>query len=388
MLRKKGSQLKNFLIPNIIGVLCLTNVANAEKKDLYENKLPILDYSYLNSKEELNDYILDTGDTLGINFVNAPDLSGLFTVDEQGEIYFERLKQTYVRDLTIYELKKLLIKRYSEFLVNPDLSILVARYKPTKISIKGEIREPSLIKFDSYTSINKSNKNSDNTVFTNENENDFNRNELRNQNDFIITLSSALKRAGGLTAYSDISKIEIIRDIPLSKGGGKKKAVLDFTPFLRDSENASDIRLFNKDIVFIPRLKEADPDLITLSILSGLSPRFMNVYISGQLENPGPVRIPLQGSLSDVMNLTGPRKPLSGKIFLIRYKNDGSLERKEISYSASAQPGDQRNPYLMSGDLITVQNSLLGRTSSTLKAITEPFIGIYTTKELIKNINN
>ena len=49
-------------------------------------------------------------------------------------------------------------------------------------------------------------------------------------------------------------------------------------------------------------------------------------------------------------------------------------------------PGTKRNPYLISGDLITVQNSFIGRTSSTLKALTEPIIGIYATKEVVKTI--
>ena len=62
--------------------------------------------------------------------------------------------------------------------------------------------------------------------------------------------------------------------------------------------------------------------------------------------------------------------PLSGKVFLIRYNPDGSLLRKSIRYSASAKPGSEKNPYLISGDLVTVKNSILGRTSGTLKAIT------------------
>ena len=54
------------------------------------------------------------------------------------------------------------------------------------------------------------------------------------------------------------------------------------------------------------------------ALLTKLS-RFIKVSIGGQIENPGEVRIPIEGSLSDVMNLKGPRKPLSGKIYLIRY---------------------------------------------------------------------
>ena len=86
------------------------------------------------------------------------------------------------------------------------------------------------------------------------------------------------------------------------------------------------------------------------------------------------------------MNLTGPRKPLAGKVFLIRYNQDGTLLRKNIKYSPNASPGSPRNPYLLSGDLITIKNSVLGRTSGTISAITRPIVGIYSTKELYENI--
>ena len=49
-------------------------------------------------------------------------------------------------------------------------------------------------------------------------------------------------------------------------------------------------------------------------------------------------------------------------------------------------PGSPENPFLLAGDLITVKNSILGRTSGTLKAITEPFVGIYATKEVVETI--
>ena len=157
---------------------------------------------------------------------------------------------------------------------------------------------------------------------------------------------------------------------------------------MKKADTSNDIRLFDGDAIFIPKLMVKDKNIIPNSILSGISPRFINVDIKGQIENPGNIKIPFNGSLSDVMNLTGPRQPLSGKVFLIRYNPDGTLLREYIKYSSVATPGSRQNPYLFQGDLITVKNSILGRTSSTLKAITEPFIGIYSTKKVIETIND
>tara|TARA_B100000579_G_C22229621_1_gene575453 strand:+ start:315 stop:443 length:129 start_codon:yes stop_codon:yes gene_type:complete len=40
----------------------------------------------------------------------------------------------------------------------------------------------------------------------------------------------------------------------------------------------------------------------------------------------------------------------------------------------------------VAGDLITFNNSILGRNTGTLKAITDPFAGIYSTKQQVETI--
>ena len=103
------------------------------------------------------------------------------------------------------------------------------------------------------------------------------------------------------------------------------------------------------------------------------------------VETPGKVILPLEASLSDAIDLTGPIKPLSGKIVLIRYEKNGTILKKNISYSSRAKRGSKKNPYLKSDDLISVKDSFFGKTTSVIKEVTAPFLGIYSTKELIDN---
>ena len=124
---EKTNQLKLNLI-KFVGFICLTSFLNAQAQQVYEEKTSPINSSYLESKEELKDYILDTGDTLDIEFVNLPKSSSLYTVNEQGEIYFPRIKHAYVRGLTIKELNTLLKERYKEFLINPEIYINVYKY--------------------------------------------------------------------------------------------------------------------------------------------------------------------------------------------------------------------------------------------------------------------
>mgnify|MGYP003350059057 CR=1 FL=1 len=76
----------------------------------------------------------------------------------------------------------------------------------------------------------------------------------------------------------------------------------------------------------------------------------------------------------------------AGKIVLIRYEPDGTVTKKNISYSARAKRGSRRNPFIKQGDLISVKNSFLGKTTGFIREFTAPFVGIYTTKEVIEGL--
>ena len=442
--------------------------------------------SYLNPRNDLRNYKLDEGDTLAIKFLNTPELNVKQTIDQEGEIYLSRLKSTYIKGLNIYQLKKLLEKKYKEFLIDPEIEIRISgfrfmgsgiysinnegeimlpllketyvrgltineisnllskkylnseyisseveiriiNFKPQRILITGEIRNPGIYKFAGYSSgefIAVENI-KDDTSQKGEMENDtedsiskeidgdniikgqLNRREsnvslnqisqnnntrqsfqIKRPSENFTTISNAIRKAGGITSKTDLSSIEIIRDIPIGKGGGKQRAVVDFTSFLNESDPTNDIRLFDGDRIFLPKLATASSDNIPKSILSGLSPRFITVDIFGRVENPGTVKLPLEASLSDAINLTGPIKPLSGKIVLIRYNKDGTILNKSISYSARAKKGSKRNPFVKQGDLISVNNSLLGKSTGIIREFTAPFVGIYSTKEIIESFND
>ena len=442
--------------------------------------------SYLNPRNDLRNYTLDEGDTLAIKFLNTPELNVNQTIDQEGEIYLSRLKSTYIKGLNIYQLKNLLEEKYKEFLIDPEIEIRIsgfrfmgsgiysinnegelmlpllketyvrglttneisnllskkylnseyisseveiriANFKPQRILISGEIRNPGIYKFAGYSSgeFLAVENIKDDTSQKGEMENDtedsiskeidgdnmtkgqLNRREsnaslnqisqnnntrqsfqIKRPSENFTTISNAIRKAGGITSKTDLSRIEIIRDIPIGKGGGKQRAVVDFTSFLNESDPTNDIRLFDGDRIFLPKLATASSDIIPKSILSGLSPRFITVDIFGRVENPGTVKLPLEAALSDAINLTGPIRPLSGKIVLIRYNKDGTILNKNISYSARAKKGSKRNPFVKQGDLISVKNSLLGKTTGVIKEITAPFIGIYSTKEIIESFND
>ena len=368
--------------------------------------------------------------------------SGIYNVDIEGEIFLPKIKETYVRGLTPSELSEIIEKKYSEFNINAKTTIKIATFKKLRILVGGEVRSPGVYNFPAFTALefknivedvdkegevktffesnqnmldeenkmidegnvnensnqeinkdlivdyqeNSQNQNLENAIQNNtNNKSNF---QIKRPSENFTTISNVIRQAGGITSKTDLSRIEIIRDIPIGKGGGKKRAIIDFTSFINESDPTNDIRLFDGDRIFIPKLATASSDIIPKSILSGLSPRFITVDIFGRVENPGTVKLPLEAALSDAINLTGPIRPLSGKIVLIRYNKDGTILNKNISYSARAKKGSKRNPFVKQGDLISVKNSLLGKTTGVIREVTAPFIGIYSTKEVIESFND
>ncbi len=337
--------------------------------------------------------------------------SGIYNVDLEGEIFLPKIKETYVRGLTPNELSQILQKKYSEFNINAKTTIKIATFKKLRILVDGEIRSPGVYNFPAFTALefaniidkvddegnvktffdsNQNILNEDNKMVDQSN---LNKNSIQDiNNDLIVdyqdnsknqnlenpilnntdkksnfqikkpsenftTISNAIRKAGGITSKTDLSRIQIIRDVPIGKGGGKKSAIIDFTSFVNESDPINDIRLFDGDRIFLPSLASSSQDNIPKAILSGLSPRFITVSIFGRVENPGNVKLPLESSLSDAIDLTGPIKPLSGKVVLIRYNKDGTILKKYISYSARAKSGSKNNPMIKEGDLISVKNS-------------------------------
>ena len=384
---------KFFLILNFLFLNFTINISKAEDQAFITNNKNQISVDFLDSRNELDDYIIDSGDVINLRFFPAVELGGFYPVNEEGEIFLPELDNTFVRGLTISDLETLLEKRYEEFLIDPKIRADIALFKPLNISVQGEIRNPGVYEFPSYQSNALAFQNQRQALPSVSSE--LKNNEISAQQEFIFkrekanitTISKAIRKAGGITSLTDFSRVEVIRNIPISKGGGKKIAIIDFSSYIYEEDSSNDLRLYDGDRLFFPKLSSISLEQIPKSILSGVSPRFIKVSIRGQVDNPGIVQLPYESVLSDVIDVTGPIKPLSGKIILIRYNLDGTILKKKISYSANAKRGSKSNPYLKENDILAVQNSVLGRSTAVIQKVTAPFFGIYAAKELFEDFS-
>ena len=77
-------------------------------------------------------YILGPGDSLQIELLDLPELSGTFTIGPDGTMYLPRLRALYVEGLTVEELRGFLTQQFSAFVLQPELYVTPVGYRPIR----------------------------------------------------------------------------------------------------------------------------------------------------------------------------------------------------------------------------------------------------------------
>lgn len=377
--------IKNPLIQELRALENIENVKN-------DSKMEYIDTGYFKKLPE-NDYILGPGDKLFIVQSDLyPELHTESKIDGEGTIFLPRLNRIYVEGLSVQELSKLLNESYKDFIKYPSVQIIVTEYRPIRIFLKGEVESPGMQVLNGSLSLEGNEKptlsiplyksNSISRKFDNNNS-DIN-SEKSYQSNFFPTLYDAIRSAGGITSYSDLTNVSIIRKNNLSKGGGKIKAVFNFKKVIQKGSQEENIRIYDGDIITISRLEEENIDSLRFAASSNLNPKFIDVIIAGRVREPGTVSLNRSSTLNDAIAVAGGIKTISGKIQFIRLGMNGAIYKKSFKYKKSARRGSTKNPYLQNKDLIYVGDSIFNSTSEVITEITKPFAGILSSYGLIK----
>ena len=198
------------------------------------------------------------------------------------------------------------------------------------------------------------------------------------------TLFDALRAAQGVTAYSSLSQVQVTRKQPLSAGGGKVRANVNFLELVSRGDESVNIRLFDGDVISVARSPQVMRDQLLAASRTNLSPDFVEVFVSGRVKEPGPQILPQGATLNQAIASAGGPKLLRGSIEFLRFNPDGRTDRRKFSHKPSAETDDYKNPILMSGDVIRINDSLLSAGVEVLNEITGPAVGIYSVYSLFK----
>jgi protein involved in polysaccharide export with SLBB domain len=162
-----------------------------------------------------NDYRIQPLDTIQISVFNEADLSVQRRVSPQGSITYPLLGSVHVGGLTVGEtetkLKELLGRNY---LVNPQVTVLVDHANSRRLVILGQVKSPG-----SY-----------------------------DIGDEGITLVQAIARAGGFTDVAATDRVNVIR----SENGVETKIVVNVAAIIKGGDRSKDLELKPDDVISVP----------------------------------------------------------------------------------------------------------------------------------------
>lgn len=181
------------------------------------------------------DFTLGRGDVLSILVYDEPDLSlNSIPVGPNGHISLPLVGSVKAEGLTPEEFTDLLTKRLSEYVFEPQVSVMVLEFKSIEFTIFGEVVHPGVYPLETN-----------------------------------VTITEAIARAGGLNKGQFRATSVELADLTnafISRNG--KVLPVNFVALVRDGDMRFDIELFPGDFVYIP---------------SGLS---QEVYILGEIAEP------------------------------------------------------------------------------------------------------
>ncbi|MDA7434749.1 polysaccharide export protein [Synechococcus sp. AH-601-J22] len=296
-------------------------------------------------------YFLGPGDSIRIEVIDIPELGGIFPIRPNGTIYLPRIRELYVENLTIEELRTLLIQQFGKFAIEPEVYVTLTRYRSVRVYVGGEVARPGYYTINAPQSVDKLSRSP--------------------------KLFDALKAAKGVTPFSQLNKVQVIRKRPQSQGGGKIRANVNFLRLITEGDENVNIKLYDNDGIFIERSKSVFRDQLLAASRTNLSPDFLKVFVSGRVKEPGLQQLPQGASLNQAIASAGGPKLLRGRVEFLRFNREGSTDRRVFAFKPKAPAGDQRNPVLMSGDVIRVNESIMSASLEVINEITAPALGIY-----------
>lgn len=193
-------------------VLMSSLLASCAAKDLRVNEYRVASDTPDPTKPPDEFYVLGPGDSLNVQLWKEPSLSGQVKVRPDGFVSLPLVNEVQVTGLTTADLRKLLEKKYSEFVNLPHVAVRVDGIASSEVFLVGQINKPGAYPLTG--------------------------------NDTVLQL---ITRAGGLTIFAHRRDIKIVR-----RAGDKVTEFVSDYEAIVDGDLKQDIILRPGDRVIVP----------------------------------------------------------------------------------------------------------------------------------------
>ena len=248
-------------------------------------------------------YILGPGDRLQIELLDLPELSGNFSIGPDGTLYLPRLRALYVEGLTVEELRYFLTQQFSTYVRDPQVYVRPVAYRPIRVYVGGEVKRPGYYTLSGISKLISLSESAESRRLEAGTATDMTRaglgqlpggaggrsgsNGLSTFGAVFPTVFDAIRSAQGITPYTDLSQVQVIRKRAEGLGGGRIKTNLNFLSLITNGDESQNIRLFDGDTLNVAESSIVLRDQLLKAGQSNLSPQFIEVYVTGRVTTPG-----------------------------------------------------------------------------------------------------
>ncbi|MBE9158133.1 polysaccharide biosynthesis/export family protein [Nodosilinea sp. LEGE 06152] len=295
---------------------------------------------------DFDTYRLGPGDSIFVGVQRFPDLSFPATLDIQGNVVVPLAGTVNLAGLTLDQARDELFSRYDQYVVNPDVSLILTAQRPVEVTVVGEVPRPGLYPLQAPQ------------------------------------LAVALLTAGGSTTLADLRTVQIERT--LRDGALLTRTVDLFTPLVQ-GEPIPQVQLQDGDVITIPRLapedvESYDRDLVATSTLARpeITVRLLNRASGarGLEARFGAINLRNGSRFLDALAVAGvnPDVAAYNRIAVLRFNPEtGSADTIMVNAAAAVNGDLSQNIPLQENDILVVDRNLLTRVSYALNTFTQPF---------------
>ena len=189
-----------------------------------------------------------------------------------------------------------------------------------------------------------------------------------------LTVTRALRLAGGIKPLADLRRVEVKRT---TRSGEIRTISLDLWQLVAVGDRDQDLILQEGDTIVVPTAVAANPEEIGLLTSNNLSPDAISVNVVGEVENPGPVSVAANTTLNQaVLAAGGFNSRAKQTVALIRLNPNGSVTQESYDVDLAQGLNPEGNPIVQHNDIVVVDPNTTARLSDGLGNFLSPFLQI------------
>ncbi len=169
----------------------------------------------LKNKSQLN-YKIQPGDLIEITVFKENDMLRSARISGNGTITFPLAGNLKLADLSVPEAEALLAEKLSEFLIKPQVTVLIKEYSNKQIYVLGEVKKPGAIQIPA---------------------------ERR------LTVLEAIILSGGFTDLAAQDRTKVLR----GTGNSSQNIPVEISRITKQGDKSADIFLEPNDTVYVPQ---------------------------------------------------------------------------------------------------------------------------------------